>query len=70
MRPAILFGYITGTIMFVVGVLVLMGVFDSRWSLIGSAALIRNVFGVLALLYGIYRIVITDTHRRRDDRMR
>lgn len=70
MRPAILFGYITGMIMSVVGVLVLIGVFDSRWSVIGSTAVVRNVFGTLALLYGIYRIVITDTHRRRDERMR
>lgn len=70
MRPMLLLGFLLGAVMFVVGVLVLLGFFKFRGSDAGSATMVRTIFGIVLLLYGIYRIAITDMQRRREGRSR
>ncbi len=58
-------GFLFGGLMVVVGVLMLGGWLGFSG---GPSPLLRTVFGVVVLLYGIYRIVITDSERRRRER--
>lgn len=69
MRPMLIVGYLLGVVMFVVGLLVLLGYFQFRGSQGSSAAMVRTIFGIVLLLYGLYRIAVTDTRRRREGRV-
>ena len=65
MRPALLWiGYILGTVMIVVGLLVLLGYFQFQGSAEEGSDMLRTVFGIVLMLYGIYRISITEMQRR------
>lgn len=70
MRPNILWlGYILGIVMLVVGVLVLLGQFGFQGDLSGNLP-VRTIFGLVLILYGIYRLAITEMQRRRIERTR
>lgn len=60
--PMLLVGYILGVVMVVVGLLILGGVISSPevWS-----PTLKTIFGLIVLLFGIYRIAVTETKRRR-----
>lgn len=66
MRPILLIGYLLGIVMLALGVMVLAGALDFRWGQ-GDTTL-RTVFGVVLALYGVYRLVVTDTQRRKEGR--
>jgi uncharacterized membrane protein HdeD (DUF308 family) len=63
-------GYILGAVMLVMGVLVIAGFFQFRGGAMGESSMLRNVFGLVLILYGIYRIAITESQRRREERSR
>jgi Short repeat of unknown function (DUF308) len=69
MRATLWLGYVLGSVMVIVGALVLVGYFDFRGSGGESGSLLRTVFGLVLLLYGIYRLAVTETQRRRQERM-
>lgn len=70
MRPALLWiGYILGAVMIVVGLLVLLGYFQFQGSSGEGSDMLRTVFGIVLVLYGIYRISITEMQRRRAGRI-
>lgn len=58
-------GYILGVAMLVMGILILSGFFQLRGTEAGQMSLLQTVFGVVLLLYGIYRLVMTNTQRKR-----
>jgi uncharacterized membrane protein HdeD (DUF308 family) len=60
-------GYVLGAVMVIMGVLILSGFFALRWEDGGDSTL-RTVFGIVLLLYGVYRIVLTTMQRRRRER--
>ena len=62
-NPNLLIGYLLGGVMALAGILILSGFLKSRttWD-----PLFGTIFGLVVLLFGIYRIVITDTKRRRE----
>lgn len=60
-------GYILGGAMIIMGSLVLFGFFQLRGDS-GGSTMLRTVFGIVLLLYGIYRIVLTTMQRRRKER--
>jgi len=62
-------GYILGTVMIVVGLLVLTGYFALRGSAGQGGEMLRTIFGIVLVLYGIYRISITEMQRRREQRL-
>jgi uncharacterized membrane protein HdeD (DUF308 family) len=70
MRANIWIGYILGSVMVIVGALVLSGFLEFRGSGGEGGSMLRTVFGLVLLLYGIYRVAITETQRRRQERMR
>ena len=70
MRPAHWLGYILGVAMLAIGVAVLLGFLSFRGSGGESGTMLRTVFGIVLILYGIYRFVITDMQRRRENRLR
>lgn len=70
MRATLWLGYILGSVMVVVGALVLVGFFEFRGSGGESGSMLRTVFGLVLLLYGLYRLAITETQRRRAERGR
>ena len=61
----ILLGYVLGGLVLIAGLLIVSGVFKLRaaWD-----PLFATMFGLVTLLFGIYRIVVTDTKRRRFER--
>ncbi|MCB0710709.1 MAG: hypothetical protein KDD67_00115 [Ignavibacteriae bacterium] len=61
-NPGIVIGYLLGGALVVAGILILTGLFKLRaaWD-----PLFATMFGIVTLLFGIYRIVLTDTKRRR-----
>lgn len=61
-------GYILGVAMLVMGILILSGFFQLRGTEAGQMSLMQTVFGVVLLLYGIYRLVMTDMQRKRAER--
>ena len=65
----LLIGYILGTVMFFVGLLVLLGFFQFQGSMEDTGSTLRVVFGIVLMLYGVYRISITETQRRRARRL-
>ncbi len=64
----LLLGYVLGSAMFLVGVLVLLGFFQFQGSMEEAGNTLRVIFGIVLMLYGIYRISITETQRRRAGR--
>ena len=62
-------GYILGTVMFFMGLLVLLGYFQVQRAMGEGGETLRIVFGIVLMLYGIYRIAITETQRRRARRL-
>ena len=58
-------GYILGVAMLVMGILILSGFFQLRGTEAGQMSLLQTVCGVVLLLYGIYRLVMTNTQRKR-----
>jgi hypothetical protein len=63
-------GYILGPAMILVGVLLVTGYlgFSDEATAEDGRQMLRMVFGVVMVLYGIYRLAITDTERRRRQR--
>lgn len=70
MRTTHWIGYILGSAMVIVGALVLFGFFQFRGSAGDSASMLRTIFGIVLMLYGIYRLAITQMQRRREERTR
>ena len=64
MSPTYLIGYVLGGVMLALGIAILGGAFDGRGGMFAST-MPRTVFGVVLLLYGIYRILMTNQARRR-----
>lgn len=62
-------GYILGMVMFVVGLLVLVGFFEFRGSGDEGGEMLRIIFGIVLMLYGLYRLSITEMQRRREQRL-
>ena len=64
-NPGIVIGYLLGGALVVAGILILSGLFKLRaaWD-----PLFATMFGIVTLLFGVYRIVLTDTKRRRPRR--
>ncbi len=54
--------------MIIVGCLLLAGYFQIRGDADEGAVMLRTVFGIVLLLYGIYRIVATQATVRRRER--
>lgn len=67
-RNLLVVGYLLGTAMLIVGVLVMAGFFQFQRGALGDSSMLRNVFGLVLILYGIYRIAITESQRRREER--
>jgi len=70
MRPIYLVGYILGTVMLIMGSLVIAGFFDFQRGSMDESPMLRTIFGLVLILYGIYRLAITETQRRREERSR
>ncbi len=68
MRTSYLIGYLLGTTMLVVGGLLIAGLLGNS-GLFAQQALARTMFGVILILYGIYRIVITVSQRKRNEKV-
>lgn len=69
MRTTYWVGYVLGSAMVIVGALVLFGFFEFRFG--GeSSSMLRTIFGIVLLLYGFYRLSITQMQRRREERSR
>lgn len=64
-----LIGYILGIVMFILGLLILVGFFEFRGSTGESGEMLRTIFGIVLMLYGLYRLSITEMQRRRDQRL-
>jgi len=64
MSPSLVIGYILGAVMVVLGSSVVAGLFDSRGGMFAEPTA-RTVFGVVLILYGIYRIGVAYQARRR-----
>lgn len=62
-------GYVLGVVMFVVGLLVLVGFFEFRGSNAEGGEMLRVIFGIVLMLYGLYRVSITEMQRRREQRL-
>ncbi len=54
--------------MAVLGILVLTGYFQFRGSTDEGPSMINTIFGVVLILYGIYRVAVSDSARRRKER--
>lgn len=67
-NPIILAGYVFGTLMFLAGIAVLTGLLQLRND--ESSPMLATVFGVVLLLLGIYRLVLTRVKHQREDRER
>ncbi len=66
MRPFLFWiGYVLGTVMLFIGLLVLTGALTFRGMEGAEGGTLRVVFGIVLMLYGIYRISFTEMQRRR-----
>jgi len=63
MSPVFLVGYLLGGLMIGLGTAILTGFFEGGEMM--SEPIVRTVFGAVLILYGIYRIVMTNQARRR-----
>ena len=61
-----LFRYVLGAIMVIVGALLLLGLIQPRFNPEGGERL-RTMFGIVLMLFGIYRIATLARSRRRED---
>jgi hypothetical protein len=61
-------GYVLGAVMIIVGALILGGYFELRFADPNSGRLLRTMFGIVLMLYGVYRIVAGRMAERRRDR--
>jgi uncharacterized membrane protein HdeD (DUF308 family) len=62
-------GYFLGALMMVMGGLLLAGYFQIRNDADEGAVMLRTVFGIVLVLYGIYRIVSTRQTLQQRERM-
>ena len=60
-NPMILLGYVLGAAMLIIGLLILLGVFTLRT---GEDSTFSTVFGLVLALFGVYRIVVTQSKQR------
>ncbi len=66
-NPMIMIGYLLGGAMVIVGLLVTLG----RLTLRGDVdPMLGTVFGLVILLFGCYRLAVTDMKRRTEARER
>ncbi len=68
MRPKYVLGYLLGIMMLVVGSLILTGALQLRWGQGEEGSPLRVTFGIVLVLYGIYRFMLTEMQRRREGR--
>jgi uncharacterized membrane protein HdeD (DUF308 family) len=61
-------GYIVGFAMLLLGALILFGFFQFRDSLGEGSDMLRTMFGIVLMLYGIYRLAMSETARRQKNR--
>lgn len=61
MNPMLAIGYVLGTAMFLVGVAILSGLVELRNDVDPT---LNTVFGIVILLFGIYRVVVTEAKRK------
>lgn len=64
-NPMTLLGYLLGGAMSVAGLLILFGVLELR---AGNNSAFGTLFGVVLLLFGLYRIAVTQGKQRREMR--
>lgn len=67
MRTSYWIGYLLGATMFVVGGLLIAGVLGNS-GLFAEQTLARTMFGVILILYGIYRVSITVSQKQRNEK--
>ncbi len=58
-------GYVLGTVMVALGIAILTGFMKLRFADGEEASMLRTIFGIVLLLYGVYRFALTDMQRRR-----
>ena len=56
--------------MTIVGIMILLGLFELRFADQQGSSLLRTMFGIVLTLYGIYRIAVSEMMRRRSARER
>lgn len=62
-NPMILIGYLLGGAMLIAGLLVLLGVLKLRAA---ENSAFGTLFGLVLLLFGVYRIAVTQGKQRRE----
>lgn len=67
MTPGYWIGYVLGGVMLVLGVSILGGFFIGRGGVMTDPT-VRTIFGIVLVLFGIYRIVVTRNVRNRVQR--
>lgn len=70
MRPTLILGYVVGVVALVVGILLLVGYLVPRGMEGSNGVMFRTIAGIVALLYGLYRLVVTESQRKREARVR
>lgn len=61
-------GYLFGATMVVLGVLLLLGVLVPSRSIVGGSDLARTIFGIVLVLYGIFRVASTWSRSNQQNR--
>lgn len=64
-NPMIVIGYLLGGAMLIAGILILLGVLKLR---AGENTAFGTIFGLVLTLFGLYRIVVTQTRQRHEAR--
>ncbi|MDB5035662.1 MAG: hypothetical protein JWQ98_2903 [Chlorobi bacterium] len=57
-----------GGLMVIMGILILAGYFTFPGDGRMDTSMLRTVFGIIMILFGIYRLAVTFTQRRRGER--
>jgi hypothetical protein len=69
MRPGILlFRYVLGGLMVIMGILILVGFFTFPGEGRMDTTMPRTIFGLIMILFGIYRLAVTQMQKRREER--
>lgn len=67
MSSMYLIGYVLGGVMLLMGISILGGFFVGNGGVMTDTT-VRTVFGVVLILFGLYRIVVTTQARKRAER--
>lgn len=64
-NPMIMIGYLLGAAMVIIGLLVTIGQLTLRGEV---DPMLGTIFGIVILLFGLYRLAVTDMKRRQQER--